>query len=348
MRILVLGNLGYVGTVLTRYLRANGHTVTGFDIGYFEDCTIAEPPAPDRQYFGDVRDVPAEIYADIDAVIHLAALSNDTLGELSAGVTYDINVGGLARSIAHAQAAGIERFVFASSCSMYGSSAGDAPLNESARQSPLTAYAKSKCEGEALLQAATGERFRPTALRFSTAYGWSERPRLCLVVNNLAACGLAAGRIDLESDGTPWRPLIHVEDMARAMEAVLTAPLDRVGARSFNVGTTAENYQVRTIATTVAALLGNLPVTVGASGGSDQRSYNVDFTAFHTAVPKFKAAWTMEAGARDLIERFRRLFDPADFRSDRFFRIRRITSLIAAGDLTADLHSLRAVQPTVM
>ncbi len=341
MRILVLGNLGYVGTVLTRYLKARGHTVTGFDIGYFDDCTLAEPVAPDRQHFGDVRDVPADIYAETDAVIHLAALSNDTLGELSAGVTQDINVGGLARSIAHAKAAGIERFVFASSCSMYGNAEGDTPLNESARQNPLTAYARSKCEGEVLLQAATDARFRPTALRFSTAYGWSERPRLCLVVNNLAASGLADGRIALESDGTPWRPLIHVEDMARAMEATLTAPLERVGARSFNVGTTSENYQVRTIATTVATLLGDLPVTIGAPG-ADQRSYNVDFTAFHTAVPAFKAAWTMEAGARDLIERFRSLFDPADFRSDRFFRIRRITSLIAAGDLS-DLHSLRAL-----
>ena len=343
MRILVLGNLGYVGTVLTRWLRSRGHAVSGFDVGYFADCTLAEPVAPDRQYAGDVRDVPAEIYADVDAVIHLAALSNDTLGELSAGVTQDINVGGLARSIAHAKAAGIERFVFASSCSMYGRSDGDAPLDESAPQNPLTAYARSKCEGEALLTAATDERFRPTALRFSTAYGWSERPRLCLVVNNLAACGLAEGRIDLESDGTPWRPLIHVEDMARAMEATLQAPLERVGARAFNVGTSAENYQVRTIATTVAQLLGDLPVTIGASGGADQRSYNVDFTAFHTAVPAFKAAWTMEAGARDLIERFRGVFAPEDFRSDRFFRIRRITSLIAAGELAGDLHRLRAV-----
>jgi nucleoside-diphosphate-sugar epimerase len=161
---------------------------------------------------------------------------------------------------------------------------------------------------------------------------------LCLVVNNLAACGLAEGRIDLESDGTPWRPLIHVEDMARAMEATLTAPLDRVGGRSFNVGTTSENYQVRTIATTVASLLGGLPVTTGTSGGADQRSYNVDFTAFHAAVPKFKAAWTMEAGARDLLEHFRDAFEPADFHSDRYFRIRRITSLVAAGDLSPDLR----------
>ena len=343
MNVLVLGNLGYVGTVLTRYLQANGHTVTGFDVGYFENCTIAQPPAADRQYIGDVRALPSEIYAGVDAVIHLAALSNDTLGELSAGITHEINVGGLADSIAHAKAAGIERFVFASSCSMYGRSDGDAPLNESAPQNPLTAYARSKCEGEALLGAATEARFRPTALRFSTAYGWSERPRLCLVVNNLAACGLADGRIDLESDGTPWRPLIHVEDMARAMEATLTAPLDRVGGRSFNVGTTSENYQVRTIATTVAALLGGLPVTTGASGGADQRSYNVDFSAFHAAVPKFKAAWTMEAGARDFIERFRGTFDTADFRSDRYFRIRRITSLIASGDLTQDLRRVRAV-----
>jgi nucleoside-diphosphate-sugar epimerase len=343
MNVLVLGNLGYVGTVLTRYLQAKGHAVTGFDVGYFENCTIAAAPAADRQFIGDVRALPAEIYDGIDAVIHLAALSNDTLGELSAGVTQEINVGGLADSIAHAKAAGIERFVFASSCSMYGRSDGDRPLDESAQQNPLTAYARSKCEGEVLLQAATDAHFRPTALRFSTAYGWSERPRLCLVVNNLAACGLAEGRIDLESDGTPWRPLIHVEDMARAMEAVLTSPLDRVGGRSFNVGTTAENYQVRTIATTVARLLGDLPVTTGASGGSDQRSYNVDFTAFHAAVPNFKAAWTMEEGARDFIDRFRDTFDTADFRSDRYFRIRRITSLIGSGDLSPDLHRLRAL-----
>jgi len=331
-----VGNLGYVGSVLTTYLNERGTYVRGWDSGYFDPCLLGTPTVPEEQVIGDVREFDKMVLDGIDAIVHLAALSNDPLGELAPGVTEAINVGGLERVVSAAKAAGISRFVFASSCSMYGRVDGTQLLDESAPVNPLTAYARSKAAGEAFLRSAMTPEFRPTALRFSTAYGYSPRLRLDLVVNNLVASGLANGKVVLESDGTPWRPLIHVADMAQAIYLVLTARLESVGGLAFNVGTTTENYQVRDIAATTAEVLGDLPITIGTASGDD-RSYNVDFTRFHEAVP-FKAEWTMRRGAEDLARSMRENFAPGDFASDRFFRLRRIRSLIQRGTIDEALR----------
>jgi nucleoside-diphosphate-sugar epimerase len=343
MNVLVTGNLGYVGTVLTADLQRHGHRVTGYDAGYFSPCTIDEVVPPDEQRYGDTRSF-AEDLRGFDAVIHLAALSNDPLGELDPQLTDDINVGGLRKVAMAAKAAGIGRFVFASSCSLYGKSDGDTPLDETAGANPLTAYGRSKIDGEHVLAELTDASFRPIALRFSTAYGWSPRLRLDLVVNNLVASGYANGVIALESDGTPWRPLVHVRDMAQAMRLAIESDPARTGAQPYNVGAEAENYQIRTIATAVAAALGELPVTMkSAAEGGDQRSYSVDFARVRATFPAFKTAWNLDAGIAELVEKMRGKMDAGSFAGERYFRIRRINGLLAAGAID---RSLRVLTPT--
>ena len=338
LNVFVTGNLGYVGSVLTADLQRRGHRVAGYDAGYFGPCLIEDPVAPDEQRFGDTRAFVEDLRG-FDAVVHLAALSNDPLGELNPQLTDDINVGGLVRVATAAKAAGIRRFVFASSCSLYGKSDGDTPLDETCAQNPLTAYARSKVDGERALAELTDERFRPIALRFSTAYGWSPRLRLDLVVNNLVASGLANGVIALESDGTPWRPLVHVQDMAQAMRLALESDVARTGATAYNVGAEAENYQIRTIAKAVAKALGDAPVTMlSASESGDQRSYNVGFARVRGAFPAFAPAWNLERGIAELVERMRGRMDAEIFAGPRYFRIRRIRELTAAGTIDNDLR----------
>lgn len=343
MNVLVTGNLGYVGTVLTADLQRHGHRVTGYDAGYFSPCLIDDVTPPDEQRYGDTRTF-AEDLSGIDAVIHLAALSNDPLGELDAQLTDDINVGGLRRVAEAAKRAGIRRFVFASSCSLYGKSDGDTPLDETGAQNPLTAYGRSKVDGERALAELTDAAFRPISLRFSTAYGWSPRLRLDLVVNNLVASGYANGVIALESDGTPWRPLVHVRDMAQAMRLAIESDVAVTGANPYNVGAEAENYQIRTIATAVARALGDAPVTIpAASAGGDQRSYSVDFARVRATFPRFAPAWNLETGIAELVERMRGKMDASIFAGPRYFRIRRIAELQAAGTIDA---RLRVLAPT--
>ena len=340
MKVLVTGNLGYVGTVLTADLQQHGHRVAGYDAGFFSPCLIDDVRAPDEQFFGDTRSF-AEDLSGFDAVVHLAALSNDPLGELDPQLTDDINVGGLRRVAEAAKAAGIRRFVFASSCSLYGKSDGNTPLDETCAQNPLTAYARSKVAGERALAELTDERFRPISLRFSTAYGWSPRLRLDLVVNNLVAGGLASGVIALESDGTPWRPLVHVRDMAQAMRLALESDVERTGATPYNVGAEAENYQIRTIATAVAHALGDAPVTMRpASEGGDQRSYSVDFARVRATFPTFVPAWNLERGIAELVAKMRGHMDAEIFAGPRYFRIRRINELLAAGTIDNRLREL--------
>jgi nucleoside-diphosphate-sugar epimerase len=342
MKVLVTGNLGYVGTVLTADLQRHGHRVAGYDAGFFSPCLISEVADPDDQLFGDTRSF-AEDLRGFDAVVHLAALSNDPLGELDPQLTNDINVGGLRRVAEAAKAAGIRRFVFASSCSLYGKSDGDTPLDETCAQNPLTAYARSKVAGERVLAELADERFRPIALRFSTAYGWSPRLRLDLVVNNLVASGLASGVIALESDGTPWRPLVHVRDMAQAMRLALESDVERTGATPYNVGAEAENYQIRTIATAVAHALGDGPVTMRPVGeGGDQRSYSVDFARVRATFPAFAPAWNLERGIGELVANMRGKMDAEIFAGPRYFRIRRIHELLAAGAIDNHLRLLSA------
>ncbi len=342
LNVFVTGNLGYVGSVLTADLRRRGHRVTGYDAGYFAPCLIDDATAPDEQRFGDTRSF-AEDLRRFDAVVHLAALSNDPLGELNPGLTGDINVGGLTAVAKAAKAAGIRRFVFASSCSLYGKSDGDTPLDETCAQNPLTAYARSKVDGERALAELSGDAFRPISLRFSTAYGWSPRLRLDLVVNNLVASGLANGVIALESDGTPWRPLVHVHDMALAMALALESDVAKTGGTAYNVGAEAENYQIRTVAAAVAKALGDAPITIPPpSAGGDQRSYNVGFAKVRAAFPAFRTEWTLERGIAELVERMRGKMDADIFAGPRYFRIRRIHALTAAGAIDANLRVLAA------
>lgn len=336
MNVLVTGNLGYVGSVLTRNLRSAGHRVYGYDIGYFDNATMSAPEQPDQQYYGDVRSFDPDVLVGIDAVIHLAALSNDPLGEINAQVTAAINVGGLSLVARVARAAGIGRFAFASSCSVYGDAGGNAQLDEQASQKPLTAYAHSKVDGEAVLRSLTTENFKPIALRFSTAFGYSPRPRLDLVVNNLVASGLVNASIVLESDGTPWRPLIHVEDMAEALRFAIESDVNVTGAHAYNVGVEAENYQIRTIADRVADHLGGLPVIFKPrSGPTDRRSYNVTFSKFRASFPAFRATWNLDRGIADLVERFRGNVQAADFEGHRYFRMRQLARLLSEGELNA-------------
>jgi nucleoside-diphosphate-sugar epimerase len=340
VNVLVTGNLGYLGSVVCADLRSRGHRVVGFDIGYFEDCLSADPVAPDEQRYGDVRNFNEDL-RDIDAVVHLAALSNDPLGELNPQLTAEINVGGLRRVAEAAKAAGIARLVFASSCSLYGKSAGDTPLDETCPQNPLTAYARSKVEGEKLLGELADQRFRPISLRFATAYGWSSRLRLDLVVNNLVGAGLAEGVVALESDGTPWRPLVHVNDMAQAIRLALESDISRTGNNAYNVGAEDENYQVMTVAKCVAHSLGDFPVTMKSSEESgDQRSYNVTFARFRQTFPAFAPEWTLQRGVNELVARMQPMMDAATFAGPRFFRIRRIRELLSSGAIDPALHFL--------
>jgi nucleoside-diphosphate-sugar epimerase len=339
MHILVTGNLGYVGSVVTSELQQAGHRVTGYDVGYFADCTMTSPQPPGRQLYADTRDFHPGTMRDIDGVVHLAALSNDPLGELDPQLTDKINVGGLEAVARAARSAGIGRFVFASSCSLYGKSQLGQVLDEEAPQNPLTAYARSKVAGETLLRELTTPDYRPIALRFSTGYGYSPRPRLDLVVNNLVASALANGVIVLESDGTPWRPLIHVQDMAQAIRVALESDPAIVGAQAYNVGLESENYQVRTIAQMISAKLGDLPLSIKPVGKSgDQRSYNVTFSRFRTTFPAFVSKWDLARGIDDLVCRFRASFEPGDFISDRFFRIRKILTLMSAARVDGQLR----------
>jgi nucleoside-diphosphate-sugar epimerase len=339
MNILVTGNLGFVGSVVSTELQQAGHRVTGYDAGYFADCTMTSPRPPDSQIYGDTRDFDPAVMRGIDGVVHLAALSNDPLGELDPQLTDKINVGGLRAVARAAQSAGVRRFVFASSCSLYGKSELGQILDEEAPQNPLTAYARSKVAGETLLRECTTADFRPIALRFSTAYGYSPRPRLDLVVNNLVASALANGNIVLESDGTPWRPLIHVEDMAQAIRVALESDHTIVGAQAYNVGLESENYQVRTIAQMVSGKLGGVPLSIkpiGASG--DQRSYNVTFGKFRNTFGAFVPQWDLARGIDDLVNRFRAAFEPDDFLSDRYFRIRKILTLLETARVDRQLR----------
>ena len=335
MNILLTGNLGYVGSVMSAFLQRAGHRVRGYDVGYFAPCKLETPPAPDEQAIGDVRAFDPGALKGIDAVVHLAALSNDPLGELDPEITTDINGGGTRMVARAARDAGIARFVYASSCSLYGLSDATVALDENAPTNPLTAYARSKIAGEAILTELAGARFRPIALRFATAYGWSARLRLDLVVNNLVASALGRGVIALESDGTPWRPLVHVQDMALAVACALDADLDRFGAQAYNAGTESENYQVIQIAEHVAAATG-APITKGPPG-ADQRSYNVSFAKIRRDFPAFEPRWNLARGIEDLVSRLRAGGNEHAIDADTCFRIRRIRSLMSSGAIDARL-----------
>lgn len=338
MKVLLSGSEGYIGAVLRGRLLDRGHEVAGLDAGYFNDCNFGTPPREIPLLSIDVRCIDAEDLRGFDAVIHLAALSNDPLGNLAPHLTHAINTLGSIRLAEAAKQAGVARFLFASSCSLYGQGAGKG-LTEDADPNPQTPYAHSKIDFERALMAMAGDDFSPVYLRNATAFGASPRLRLDIVVNNLTGWAWTTGRIAMSSDGTPWRPLVHVDDIARAFVCALEAPRVAIHNQAFNVGSSENNVQVRDIAHKVYEHMPRCEITFGSSDG-DTRTYNVDFTKIETRLPGFgRAAWTVDAGIAELLEAYKRFaFDDAAFNGRLYTRLKQIRHLQDTGQIDADLY----------
>lgn len=327
MRVLVTGHEGYIGAVTVPVLVAAGHDVVGADVGYYDGCDFAPLDGPADALRVDIRDVTVADLRGFDAIVHLAALSNDPLGDLDPSLTARVNFEATLALARSAKAAGVERFVYASSCSMYGAQSGAGAVDETGHLRPLTAYAESKVRSEQALAQIADESFSPILMRNSTAYGVSPRLRLDIVLNNLAAWAVTTGTIKIMSDGTPWRPIAHVEDIARATAALLEAPLDLVHNEPFNIGGRDENYQVHELAEIVAELTG-CDVEFAGTGDPDPRSYKVDFGKFARTFPDFSFDWNARRGAEQLIDAYRAAeLTLEDFESDRFVRLRRLRTL---------------------
>jgi nucleoside-diphosphate-sugar epimerase len=341
MRVLVTGHLGYLGSVVVPHLIEAGHDVAGLDTGFFEGCLLGPEPIAVPGARVDLRDVTAEHCAGFEAVVHLAALCNDPLGNLDPDLTYEINHRATVRLGAAAKAAGVSRFLFSSSCSLYGAGPDGRPLDENADFAPVTPYGRSKIMSEDGLVALADDDFSPTFLRNATAYGFSPRLRGDLVVNDLVGHALLTGEVRLLSDGSAWRPLVHVEDIAAAFLAVLEAPREVVHARAYNVGQTTENHLIRDVAKTVAEVVPGSAVTFAEGSGPDKRNYRVSCERI-TELPAFKPRWTLRQGIEELAEAYRRYgLALADLDGERHQRLRRITALQQAGEIDAALRWTR-------
>jgi nucleoside-diphosphate-sugar epimerase len=331
MKIVVTGHHGYIGSALVPVLVESGHDVVGIDTFYYEGCDLRPDRVEVRSIALDVRDVSPRHFEGVDAVVHLAALSNDPLGALTPELTQEINCEGTLRTARCAREAGVERFIFSSSCSMYGA-ASDGAVDEDAPQKPLTAYAESKVRAEEGLRELTADGFSPVLMRNATAYGVSARLRLDLVVNNLAAWAFTTGKVRILSDGTPWRPLVHVEDIARATLRFLEAPSDLVAGEAFNVGADRENYQVRALAELVERAVAGCEIEYAGAGEPDERSYRVDFGKLSRAFPDFELEWSVERGIAELVAAFRAIeLDLDTFLGDRYIRLGRLQRLLEEG-----------------
>jgi nucleoside-diphosphate-sugar epimerase len=334
MRVLLTGHDGYIGHVLLPMLLDRGHHVTGLDSFLYEDCGFAtEETAPSAVMRRDIREVGVQDLRGLDAVLHLAGISNDPLGDLQPAATYAINHQASVRLARLAKEAGVPRYIFSSSCSNYGA-AGDDFLDESAAFNPVTPYAESKVWVERDVARLADDSFSPTFLRSATAFGVSSRLRGDLVVNNLVGYACTTGEVLIKSDGMPWRPLVHIEDIARAFVAVLEAPRELVHNEAFNVGITSENYRVREVADMVAEVVPNSRVAYAGDTSPDARNYRVDCEKIRTRLPAFQPQWTVRKGVEQVYEALCRHGTSAEeFLSSQFIRLKRIRELQTSGAL---------------
>lgn len=349
MRVLVTGHLGYIGTVMVPMLIAEAHEVVGLDSDLFERCTFGDGIQNIPELKKDIRDVEVSDLDGFDAVIHLAGLSNDPLGDLNPELTYEINHAASVRLASLAKEAGVTRFIFSSSCSNYGAG-GENFLNEESQFNPVTPYGISKVRVEQDVAKLADSNFSPTFLRNATAYGVSPRLRFDLVLNNLVAWAFTTGRVYIKSDGTPWRPIVHIEDISRAFIAVLHAPREVVHNQAFNVGRNEDNYRIRELAEIVEETVPGCSIEYAKDAGPDKRCYRVDCSKIVRTLPEFKPQWNARKGAQELYAAYQNVgLTLEDFEGARYKRIAHIQQLLSSDRLDETLRwQTQALVPSLV
>ena len=327
-RVLITGHKGYIGSVMAPAFVKAGYEVVGMDSGYFSACTLVPDTIDVPSVYKDIRDLCQTDLSGFNAVIHLAALSNDPIGNLDKGWTRQINYASTVRLAEYAKAAGVERFLFSSSCIMYGMSEASV-VDETSPLDPRTEYARSKVLAEGALSKLAGDGFSPTFLRNGTIYGLSPRMRFDTVLNDLVGTAVATGKVVVHSDGKPWRPVVHVEDVSRAFNAILEAPIETVHNQAFNIGANKLNHQIRDLAEIVARTVPDCVLEMRPQAGADQRTYKADFSKFARTFPQFEFRWSAETGAGELARQFRALgLTSADLADKRFTRLKWLRHLL--------------------